>query len=154
MVSDSLKITGKLKVQKYDQDNNLVDSREIPNLVVASGKAHIAQRITANSNPSSIQGDVMSHMSIGGAATSPTASDTILGSEMGRVSLTSTSVAANAITYGATFPGGTATGTIKEAGIFNSAGSNSGTLLCRTTFADINKGASDAVVITWNVSVA
>ena len=152
MVSDILKLTGKLKVEKYDQDNNLVDSREIPNLVVSAGKAHIAKRITSNGGDAASV--VMSHMSIGGAATSPVAGDTVLGSEMGRVSLTSTSVAANAITYGATFPGGTATGTIKEAGIFNSAGSNSGTLLCRTTFADINKGASDAVVITWNVSVA
>ena len=57
-------------------------------------------------------------------------------------------------TYNATFPGGTATGTVNEAGIFNNPSANSGTILCRTVFADVNKGASDAVVITWNVSVA
>jgi len=93
-------------------------------------------------------------MAIGGSATSPAASDTSLGSELGRVGLTSTSVSANTLTYLGTFSPGTGTGTVKEAGIFNAQGSGAGTMLCRTTFADINKGASDSIVITWNVSVA
>ena len=148
MVSDSLKITGKLKVQKFNQDNNLVELREIPNLVVSVGKSHIATRISANNEV------IMNHMAIGGSATSPAASDTSLGSELGRVGLTSTSVSANTLTYLGTFSPGTGTGTVKEAGIFNAQGSGAGTMLCRTTFADINKGASDSIVITWNVSVA
>ena len=148
MVSDSLKLTGKLKVQKFNQDNNLVEIREIPNLVVSVGKSHIATRISANNEV------IMNHMAIGGSATSPAASDTSLGSELGRVGLTSTSVSANTLTYLGTFSPGTGTGTVKEAGIFNAQGSGAGTMLCRTTFADINKGASDSIVITWNVSVA
>tara|TARA_R100001460_G_scaffold20326_2_gene42153 strand:- start:3031 stop:3477 length:447 start_codon:yes stop_codon:yes gene_type:complete len=148
MVSDSLKLTGKLKVQKFNQDNNLVEIREIPNLVVSVGKSHIATRISANNEV------IMNHMAIGGSATSPAASDTSLGSELGRVGLTSTSVTANTLTYLGTFSPGTGTGTVKEAGIFNAQGSGAGTMLCRTTFADINKGASDSIVITWNVSVA
>lgn len=148
MVSDSLKLTGKLKVQKFNQDNNLVELREIPNLVVSVGKSHIATRISANNEV------IMNHMAIGGSATSPAASDTSLGSELGRVGLTSTSVSANTLTYLGTFSPGTGTGTVKEAGIFNAQGSGAGTMLCRTTFADINKGASDSIVITWNVSVA
>ena len=148
MVSDSLKLTGKLKVQKFNQDNTLVEIREIPNLVVSVGKSHIATRISANNEV------IMNHMAIGGSATSPAASDTSLGSELGRVGLTSTSVSANTLTYLGTFSPGTGTGTVKEAGIFNAQGSGAGTMLCRTTFADINKGASDSIVITWNVSVA
>ena len=148
MVSDSLKLTGKLKVQKFNQDNTLVEIREIPNLVVSVGKSHIATRISANNEV------IMNHMAIGGSATSPAASDTSLGSELGRVGLTSTSVTANTLTYLGTFSPGTGTGTVKEAGIFNAQGSGAGTMLCRTTFADINKGASDSIVITWNVSVA
>ena len=148
MVSDSLKLTGKLKVQKFNQDNNLVEIREIPNLVVSVGKSHIATRISANNEV------IMNHMAIGGSATSPAASDTSLGSELGRVGLTSTAVSANTLTYLGTFSPGTGTGTVKEAGIFNAQGSGAGTMLCRTTFADINKGASDSIVITWNVSVA
>ncbi len=148
MVSDSLKITGNLKVEKFNQDNNLVEIREIPNLVVSSGKSHIATRMSANNEV------VMNHMAIGGSATSPVASDTALGAEMGRVGLTSTSVTANTLTYLGTFSPGTGIGTIKEAGIFNAQGNAAGTMLCRTTFADINKGASDSIVITWNVSVA
>ena len=150
MVSDTLKLTGKLKVEKYNQDNNLVDSREIPNLVVSAGKSHIATRISSNSEV------IMNHMAIGDTATTPTASDSALAGEQAdaRVALTSTSVTANTITYLATFPPGTGTGTVQEAGIFNAQGANAGTMLCRTTFASITKGASDSIVITWNVSVA
>ena len=147
-MDENLKITGTLSVKHYNEANILVHSQEIPNLVVTSGKSHIASRINSDS------GTKMSHMAIGGDSTTPVAGDTTLGGEMGRVAFSSVTVAANTLTYGATFPGGTATGTVNEAGIFNNSGNNSGTMLCRTVFADVNKGASDAVVIAWNVSVS
>ena len=53
--------------------------------------------------------------------------------------------------YVATFPAGTGTGAITEAGILNA--SSSGTLLCRTVFSVINKGAADTLGITWTVTV-
>ena len=137
-MDENLKITGTLSVKHYNEANILVHSQEIPNLVVTSGKSHIASRINSDS------GTKMSHMAIGGDSTTPVAGDTTLGGEMGRVAFSSVSVASNTLTYGATFPGGTATGTVNE----------SGTMLCRTVFADVNKGASDAVVIAWNVSVS
>jgi hypothetical protein len=52
----------------------------------------------------------------------------------------------------ATFPAGTGTGAITEAGILNAA--SAGILLCRTTFSVINKGAADTLGITWTVTVA
>lgn len=153
-MDDNLKVVGTLTVKHYNEDNVLLNKQEIPNLVVTAGKSHIAGRITANAASAGTSLDIMSHMGLGGDSTTPVAGDTVLGSEMGRVALASTTVAANTITYNATFPGGTATGTVNEAGIFNNPSANSGTILCRTVFADVNKGASDAVVITWNVSVA
>jgi hypothetical protein len=56
------------------------------------------------------------------------------------------------VQYVATFSAGTGTGAITEAGIFNA--SSAGTLLCRTVFSVINKGALDTLVITWKVTVA
>ena len=44
------------------------------------------------------------------------------------------------------------TGAITEAGLFNA--SSSGTMLCRTVFSVVNKGASDAMTITWTVTVS
>jgi hypothetical protein len=94
----------------------------------------------------------MSHMAIGTGTTAPAGGDTTLESEAGRVALNSNVRTANAIAYVATFPAGTGTGAITEAGILNAA--SAGILLCRTTFAVINKGAADTLGITWTVSVA
>lgn len=47
--------------------------------------------------------------------------------------------------------GSTGTSAITKAGIFNTA--SSGTLLCRTVFAAINKGANDTLAITWTVTI-
>ena len=55
-------------------------------------------------------------------------------------------------TYVGTFPAGTGTGAVTEAGILNA--SSGGTLLCRTEFNVVNKGASDAMTITWTVTVS
>jgi hypothetical protein len=75
-----------------------------------------------------------------------------LGTEAGRVTLTSTTVSANEVEYVATFAAGTGTGAITEAGILNA--SSSGTLLCRTVFSVVNKGSADAMTITWTVTVS
>ena len=93
----------------------------------------------------------MSHMAIGTGSTAAAAGDAALGNEAGRVALTSTTVTSNAVAYVATFAAGTGTGAITEAGIFNA--SSSGTLLCRTVFSVINKGAADTLGITWTVTV-
>jgi len=45
-----------------------------------------------------------------------------------------------------------ASAALTEAGILNSV--TGGTLLCRTVFAAVNKGANDTLQITWTVSIA
>jgi hypothetical protein len=96
----------------------------------------------------------MSHMALGEGVTSPALADTGLGSQLGRVSLTTAggSPSGDTVTYAATFPAGTATGAVTEAGIFNN--STGGTMLCRTTFAEINKGADDALAVSWEVTIS
>jgi hypothetical protein len=93
----------------------------------------------------------MSHMGIGTGTTAAAVGDTALETQAGRVSLTSTTVTSNSVAYVATFPAGTGTGAITEAGIFNA--SSGGTMLCRTVFSVINKGAADTLGITWTVTV-
>ena len=80
------------------------------------------------------------------------ASDTALGSQLGRVALTSTNVSAAVVTYVATFAAGTGTGAVTEAAILNA--SSGGTMLCRTVFSVVNKGASDSMTVTWTVTVS
>lgn len=146
MITDSIKIKGDLVVNLIDENGQVKDKREVNNLVVNAGKAFIASRMNSNSAV------IMNYMAVGSSNTSPTVADTALGSELGRVEVDSATVSNTTLTFTATYPAGTGTGTLAEAGIFNA--SSSGTMLCRTNFNEVNKASGDTVVITWNVTVS
>ena len=141
MLKDGLKLTGKLKIAI---NGNTV--QEIPNQVVTDGKEYVASRMK------DATATAMSHMAIGTGSTAAAAGDAALGTEAGRVALTSTTVSSNEVAYVATFGAGTGTGAITEAGILNA--SSNGTLLCRTVFSVVNKGSADSMTITWTVTVS
>jgi hypothetical protein len=144
MINDTIKVTGELKITVTKPDGNTHET-VVPNIVVTDGKEYIASRMK------DATATAMSHMAIGTGSTAAAAGDSTLGTEAGRVSLTSTTVTSNAVAYVATFGAGTGTGAITEAGILNA--SSSGDLLCRTVFSVINKGAADTLGITWTVTV-
>ncbi len=127
-INDQLQLKGHLQIHLNDE---LV--QDVDNLVVTAGKNYVASRIKDAS------ATAMSHMAVGSGTTAAAAGNTALGSELGRVSLTSTAVSNAVVTYTATFAAGTGTGAVTEAGILNA--SSSGTMLCRTVFSVVNKGA-------------
>lgn len=145
MIQDSIKMTGELRITVTNPEGNITQETVVPNLVVTSGKDFIAERMKDATTTA------MSHMAVGTGSTAAAAGDTALGTEAGRVALTSTTVTNNAVAYVATFAAGTGTGAITEAGLFNA--SSSGDMLCRTVFSVINKGAADTLGITWTVTV-
>jgi len=144
-MESNLTLKGKLLVQKFDKNGTLVEDRFVDNLVVNAGKAFIASRMSGTSSA------VMSHMAVGTGSTAAAGGDTALGTEVGRVALTSTTPSTNTVTYVASFGAGTGTGALEEAGIFNDG--TTGTLLCRTVFPVVNKGADDTIAVTWVVTV-
>lgn len=143
---ETLQMIGRLKIEVFGEDGNLKQVADVPNLVVTAGKNFIASRMTAAT------AGVMSHMAVGTSGTTPAAGDTALGAQVARVALTSGTTSGAIATYVASFPAGTGTGALQEAGIFNDP--TTGTMLCRTTFSVINKGASDSMTITWTVTVS
>jgi hypothetical protein len=145
MLNDNLKVTGAVQIQLFNKDGSVKDSREIKNLVVTTGKEFIAARMVGTPTE-------MSHMAIGADGTATATGNTALGSELGRVALASDSASGAVVTYVANFPAGTGTGAVVEAGVFNA--SSSGTMLCRTVFSVVNKGADDAMSITWTITVS
>lgn len=144
-INEELKATGQVLIVRTDAQGVVSETR-VPNLVVTAGKNYIASRMVGTAAA------VMSHMAIGTGTGTPGASDTTLGTQTGRVSLSSSTASANSVTYTATFPAGTGDGAITEAGIFNA--SSGGTMLCRTTFPVVNKQAGDTIAITWVVTVS
>lgn len=147
-INENVKPTGLVTVVQTNAAGKIVKEFQVPNLVVTAGKNHIAAKIAATTNVPA----AMTHMAIGTGTSTPGASDTTLGTQTGRVSLSGSVVSTNTITYTATFPAGTGDGAITEAGVFNA--SSGGTMLCRTTFPVVNKASGDTIAITWVVTVS
>ena len=140
---DGIALTGKLTISLNDE---IV--QETDNLVVTAGKEWVTARMK---NPST----VMTHMGIGTGTTAAvignTALETITGARLGLT--TSGGIVAGAvITYACSFPAGAHTAAITEAGIFTAL--TSGTMLARTVFSVVNKGALDSMTISWAVTIS
>jgi len=150
MLNDAIKVTGELRITLTNPEGNIKQEVVVPNLVVTVGKNFIASSMvkTTTNSPAA-----MTHMEVGTGTTAAAVGDTTLQTAVAssRVALTSATVTSNSVAYVATFPAGTGTGALTEAGIFNA--SSSGTMLCRTVFSVINKGAADTLGITWTVTV-
>lgn len=146
-ISNNLKVVGDLIVVKTSEIDGAKEEYHHKNLVVTAGKSVIVARLAGNTAA------VMSHMAVGTGNTSPVVSNTTLETELARVSLTVAggTPASNTISYSASYPAGTGTGALAEAGIFNDA--TTGSMLCRTVFPVINKSASDAITVTWTISI-
>ena len=148
MINDSIKITGDVQIDLFDENGVIKDTRQIKNLVVTVGKTFIASRMVG------VAAAVMGWMELGTGTTAAAVGDTTLQTVISasRVTLTSGTNTTNVVTYVASFPAGTGTGAVTEAGVFNAA--SAGTMLCRTVFAVVNKGALDAMSITWTITVS
>lgn len=144
-----LKMTGKLDIVVYDADGNIKEEREVPNTVTTAGKTFIASRIAGTASA------VMGWMEVGTSSTPAAVGDTALllpvASSRTALSVSGGTASTNTVQYACTFGPGVGTGALTEAGVFNAA--SSGTMLCRTVFSVVNKGAADTMTITWTVTI-
>lgn len=144
-MNDGLKLRGDVALVLRDKHGNVKDERNIKNLIVNTGLNFICDRMKNDET-------AMTHMALGSGSTAAAAGDTTLGSQLGsREALDSDTVSANTITYTSSFEAADATGSVTEAGIFNAA--SGGTMLCRTVFAVVNKGADDSLSVTWTITL-
>jgi hypothetical protein len=143
--------TGKVNVVVTDKNGFVKEDFTVNNLVVGDGLDFITARMNSTADAA------MSHMAIGqgdgnNGASTPVDGDSTLQSELARVALSSDTVTDNAIEFVATFGAGTGTGAVTEAGVLNAG--TGGTMLCRTTFNVVNKGADDTMTVTWTVTIS
>ena len=144
MMKEQVVAKGVITARLYGVDGALKQEQVVDNIIVATGKSWMASRWK------DATAAAMSHIGVGTNAAAAVVGDTTLGTEVGRAALTTTTVAANKITYAATFGPGVATGALVESGVFNAA--SAGTMLNRGVFAVINKGAADTLVVTWEIT--
>jgi len=144
--SERTKATGKVNIVVRDKNGKVKEDFTVPNLVVNTGLAFIASRMEG------VDDAIMSHMAVGTDTTAAAGGDTALGTELARVVLDGGTANGANMVYTAEFEAGTGTGSLTEAGIFNA--SSGGTMLCRTVFAVINKGAADTMTVTWTITIS
>jgi len=130
------------------RDGEVIEAHDLGhNLMVDAGLNHIAALLE---DETAVTG--MGWMALGSGSTAAAAGDTALGTELGRVALTSKTRTANAVEYEASFPMGTATGAVTEAAIFNAAAA--GDMLARIVFPVMNKAPLAEFVYFWTVTVS
>tara|TARA_B100000242_G_C43035520_1_gene482742 strand:- start:394 stop:846 length:453 start_codon:yes stop_codon:yes gene_type:complete len=143
---DGASLKGQLEIVLKDQSGKVKERRKEKNLIVNTGLNAILDRLVGTSEA------VMSHMGLGSSSTAAAAGQTALVSQLGsREAIDSSTVTGSSVAYVCTFEAGDATGTITEAGIFNAA--SGGTMLCRSVFSSITKGANDSLNVTWTITV-
>ena len=143
---DGASLQGQLEIVVKDESGKVKERRKEKNLIVNTGLNAILDRLVGTSEA------VMSHMGLGSSSTAAAAGQTALVSQLGsREALDSSTVTGSSVAYVCTFEAGDATGTITEAGIFNA--SSGGTMLCRSVFSSITKGANDSLNVTWTITV-
>lgn len=150
MINEHLKLKGDVALVLKDANGNVKEEREIRNLVVDDGLAYIISRMVGTSK------SVMSHMGLGSSTTAAAAGQADLVALLGaREPIDSTTISGTAnekVVYECTFEAGDATGAVTEAGIFNAV--TAGDMLCRTTFAVVNKAADDIMTVTWTITLS
>jgi len=152
MINEKMKLSGHVSIVLRDASGKIKEEREIKNLIVNKGLQYIASRMVNSST------GVMSHMALGSSTAAATAGQTDLVSILGsREGLDSTNISGanlEKVVYAASFEAGDAIGAVTEAGIFNSGSAGSGDMLCRTTFAVVNKAVDDTMAISWTITLS
>lgn len=124
-------------------DGKVKERRRIFNTVTTAGKNGIADQILAAPSLNK-----PTHMAVG----TGTPSGTALGVENDRNALTSKTRANAVVTMVGDWAAGDASAALTEAGVFDAA--TTGNMWLSTTFAVINKGASDTLQITWTLTIS
>jgi len=150
-VRQDMSINHNLYIKLIGPDGKIKERREYHNLIVSAGKNAAVKQILGDTSGGA-QPAKFNYVGIGTGTTAEASGDTALQAEIGtRQQQTSpTFPATGQGQVVISFAAGNGTGAITEAGLFNA--SSGGTMLARKTFAVINKGASDVLQITWQVT--
>lgn len=160
-------LLGRVVLELFDQHGELIEQRDLSNLITTAGDQYYAQKGIVGVSPANPSAPtVVSGMKLGTGTTAAAKSGagaalvTYLTASNAAFDATFPSAAAvggdggwNA-TYKTTWAAGTATNSaITEAVIVNDAGTNAtstaANTICRVVFTAVNKGASDTLALTW-----
>ena len=146
-LNDTIKATGSVRKQLFDENGICIYDHTDSNLVVTSGKVYEAAWLTAATQTTPF----MSYVGLGTGSTAPVIGNTTLETPLPtRIQgILSTPGSTNIWQNVATFGPGVDTGAITEAGLFSA--SSGGTMFARNVFSVVNKEAGNTFIITWQI---
>lgn len=144
---------GAFELKLYGPDGYLKDYRYVKNLTTNDGFDTVGELMGIGTPSPTIRG--FNFCAIGEGATIGVGQNTLL-AERARVVGGYTGTDDTHWKNDATFGAGVGTGAIKESGLMNtgSLSPTENTMLCGQTFAVINKGADDTLVVTWSYTLS
>jgi hypothetical protein len=147
MIHSKLPIKGHFHAELISEDGEIKAIIDKKNTITELMDAHVADQLADGGDAA------IGYMGIG-TGTGQTSASTGLATALARVALDSTTQgtggADNDVIYVATFPAGTGTGAITEAGIM--LGDNNTTMMAYDDFDVKNKAAGDSLIITWTIT--
>lgn len=145
-----IKIHGRWRAELTDGFGRVKSVFVGTNVVCTNGKEFLASFL--NSAAAAAATFTMRYVAIGTDTTAEAASNTVLGVELSRHTGTVSYVSNQIYQVKATFAAGSGTGAIAEYGLFSS--NTAGTMLARDTESIINKGASDTLTVTCQLTLS
>ncbi len=147
---DGFKLVGNWSMELRGPDGEIKDKRDSHNVVTTVGKEFLASFLYSSAvAPATF---TCKYIGIGTDATAEAVGNTALGVEVSRHTGTAGYTSGAIYTVVATFATGSGTGAIVEYGILSS--DTAGTLFSRLTTAAINKGASDTLTVTAQLTIS
>ena len=147
--SQGVTIKGRWTAVLTDETGAEKDRKEGDNLVVTNGKEYLANFL--QSATTSAAQFTLNFVAVGTDNTAATLADTALGTELARHTGTASYTSGAIYEVVATFAAGVGTGAIVEYGLFST--NSGGTMLSRDIEDVINKGASDTLTVTAQITV-
>lgn len=132
----------------YSAEGDLKFEKENYNIITSAGVSALVQFLSSANAAATT--NTFNYIAVGTDSTTEQTSNTALGTELSRHTGTVSYNAGGVLEVVATFAAGSGTGAIVEYGILNS--NTGGDLLNRDTEAVINKGASDSLVVTAQIT--
>ena len=150
MTTESVDIKGFVTVEMFE-NNQLIQTLEVRNLLVRSGKDLFANMIFGTfTGVDESEVPFIRDISIGSGTTAPVVANTDMQSELARLPFIQKNINQNILTYFTTFGEGVGTGSVNEVGLFT----NEGVLVCRTILSNtFDKTANRFINISWRLQI-
>lgn len=146
-MNEAIRMKGHITFTKLNKDREVVDVREVDNLIVTAGKNLMATLLYGT-------GTGFNAIALGSGTTSASAGDTALETEIttngGERGSATTSSTDNVAEFEREF-NFTGSLSVTESGILNNTTSG-GTLLARQTFSELNFVDGDSLVVRWEIT--